>query len=165
MTKSEGSSAAAAFPHLSALGNVMEGPVRVQRRSRQQVRAEAVEILQRMGLGDRADAYAGQLPGGQRQRVAVARAVVMTPLFLSFDEPTSALDPELVGEVLRVMSDLARDGITMLVVTHEITFVRQVADRIVFMADAGIVEEVTVEQVMGAPREPRTRQLLQRVLA
>ena len=151
MTKSEGSSAAAAFPHLTVLGNVMEGPVR----------AEGVEILQRMGLGDRADAYPGQLPGGQWQRGAVA----MKPLFLLFDEPASALAPELVGEVLRVMTDLARDGMTMLVVTHEIAFVREVADRIVFMADAGIVEEGTVEQVMGAPREPRTRQLLQRVLA
>jgi polar amino acid transport system ATP-binding protein len=165
VTKSEGSSAAAAFPHLTVLGNVMEGPARVQRRSRQQVRAEAVGILQRVGLGDRVDAYPGQLSGGQRQRVAVARAVAMTPLFLFCDEPTSALDPELVGEVLRVMSDLARDGMTMLVVTHEIAFVREVADRIVFMADVGIVEEGTVEQVIGAPREPRTRQFLQRVLA
>lgn len=118
-----------------------------------------------MGLGDTVDAYPGQLSGGQRQRVAIARAVATKPLFLLFDEPTSALDPEFVGEVLRVMSDLARDGMTMLVVTHEIAFAREVADRIVFLADVGIVEEGTVEQVIGPPRELRTRQFLQRVLA
>ncbi|NII42624.1 polar amino acid transport system ATP-binding protein [Curtobacterium flaccumfaciens] len=153
------------FPHLTVLGNVMEGPTRVQRRPAKQVRAEAVEILERVGLGDKVDAYPGQLSGGQRQRVAIARAVAMKPLFLLFDEPTSALDPELVGEVLTVMSDLARDGMTMLVVTHEIAFAREVADRVVFMADAGIIEQGPVEQVLGSPREARTRQFLQRVLA
>lgn len=152
------------FPHLTVLGNVMEGPTRVQRRPAKQVRAEAVAILERVGLGDRVDAYPGQLSGGQRQRVAIARAVAMKPLFLLFDEPTSALDPELVGEVLKVMGDLARDGMTMLVVTHEIAFAREVADRVVFMADAGIVEQGPVDQVLGAPREARTRQFLQRVL-
>lgn len=153
------------FPHLTVLGNIMEGPVQVQRRPAKQVRAEAVEILERVGLGDKVDAYPGQLSGGQRQRVAIARAVAMKPLFLLFDEPTSALDPELVGEVLRVMGDLARDGMTMLVVTHEIAFAREVADRVVFMADAGIVEEGPVEQVLGSPREARTKQFLQRVLS
>ncbi|WP_423924226.1 amino acid ABC transporter ATP-binding protein [Frigoribacterium sp. 2-23] len=153
------------FPHLTVLGNIMEGPVRVQRRPAKQVKAEAVEILERVGLGDKVDAYPGQLSGGQRQRVAIARAVAMKPLFLLFDEPTSALDPELVGEVLRVMGDLARDGMTMLVVTHEIAFAREVADRVIFMADAGIVEQGSVEQVLGAPREARTQQFLQRVLA
>jgi polar amino acid transport system ATP-binding protein len=153
------------FPHLTVLGNVIEGPVRVQRRSAKEARAEATEILERVGLGDKVDAYPGQLSGGQRQRVAIARAVAMKPLFLLFDEPTSALDPELVGEVLKVMGDLARDGMTMLVVTHEIQFAREVADRVVFMADGGIVEQGPVEQVLGAPREARTKQFLQRVLA
>jgi polar amino acid transport system ATP-binding protein len=152
------------FPHLTVLGNVLEGPVRVQRRSAKEARAEAVAILERVGLGDKVDAYPGQLSGGQRQRVAIARAVAMKPLFLLFDEPTSALDPELVGEVLKVMGDLARDGMTMLVVTHEIQFAREVADRVVFMADGGIVEQGPVEQVLGAPRGARTRQFLQRVL-
>ena len=152
------------FPHLTVLENVLEGPVRVQRRKAAEVRAEAVEVLARVGLADKVDAYPGQLSGGQRQRVAIARAVAMKPLFLLFDEPTSALDPELVGEVLRVMGDLARDGMTMLVVTHEIQFAREVADRVVFMADAGIVEEGPVDQVLVEPREPRTRQFLQRVL-
>jgi polar amino acid transport system ATP-binding protein len=153
------------FPHLTVLGNVLEGPVRVQRRSAKEARAEAVEILERVGLGDKVDAYPGQLSGGQRQRVAIARAVAMKPLFLLFDEPTSALDPELVGEVLKVMGDLARDGMTMLVVTHEIQFAREVADRVVFMADGGIVEQGPVEQVLGSPREARTKQFLQRVLS
>jgi polar amino acid transport system ATP-binding protein len=153
------------FPHLTVLGNVVEGPVRVQRRPAKEARAEAVEILERVGLGDKVDAYPGQLSGGQRQRVAIARAVAMKPLFLLFDEPTSALDPELVGEVLKVMGDLARDGMTMLVVTHEIQFAREVADRVVFMADGGIVEQGPVDQVLGAPREQRTKQFLQRVLA
>lgn len=152
------------FPHLTVLENVLEGPVRVQKRKAAEVRAEAVEVLGRVGLADKVDAYPGQLSGGQRQRVAIARAVAMKPLFLLFDEPTSALDPELVGEVLRVMGDLARDGMTMLVVTHEIQFAREVADRVVFMADAGIVEEGPVDQVLVEPREPRTRQFLQRVL-
>jgi polar amino acid transport system ATP-binding protein len=153
------------FPHLTVLGNVIEGPTRVQRRPASQARAEAIEILERVGLGDKVDAYPGQLSGGQRQRVAIARAVAMKPLFLLFDEPTSALDPELVGEVLKVMGDLARDGMTMLVVTHEIAFAREVADRVVFMADGEIVEQGPVAQVLGAPREARTRQFLQRVLA
>jgi len=153
------------FPHLTVLGNVVEGPVRVQRRSAAEARTEAVAILERVGLGDKVDAYPGQLSGGQRQRVAIARAVAMKPLFLLFDEPTSALDPELVGEVLKVMGDLARDGMTMLVVTHEIQFAREVADRVVFMADGGIVEQGPVEQVLGAPREARTKQFLQRVLS
>ncbi|WP_236718077.1 amino acid ABC transporter ATP-binding protein [Actinoplanes sp. TFC3] len=152
------------FPHLTVLDNVMEGPVRVQRRPAATVRAEALEVLARVGLSEKARAYPGQLSGGQRQRVAIARAVAMKPLFLLFDEPTSALDPELVGEVLTVMSDLAAQGMTMLVVTHEIQFAREVADRVVFMADAGIVEQGPVEQVLVAPQEARTRQFLKRVL-
>ena len=153
------------FPHLTVLGNVLEGPVRVQKRNAREAKAEAVAILERVGLGDKISAYPGQLSGGQRQRVAIARAVAMKPLFLLFDEPTSALDPELVGEVLTVMGDLARDGMTMLVVTHEIAFARQVADRVVFMADGGIVEQGAVADVLESPKEPRTQQFLQRVLA
>ena len=153
------------FPHLTVLGNVLEGPVRVQKRNAREAKAEAVAILERVGLGDKISAYPGQLSGGQRQRVAIARAVAMKPLFLLFDEPTSALDPELVGEVLTVMGDLARDGMTMLVVTHEIAFARQVADRVVFMADGGIVEQGAVADVLESPKEPSTQQFLQRVLA
>lgn len=153
------------FPHLTVLGNVLEGPVRVKKQPARQAREEAVAILERMGLGGKMHQYPGQLSGGQRQRVAIARAVAMKPLFLLFDEPTSALDPELVGEVLTVMTDLAREGMTMLVVTHEIGFARQVADRVVFMADGGIVEQGPVSQVLESPREARTQQFLQRVLA
>ncbi|RFA08055.1 ectoine/hydroxyectoine ABC transporter ATP-binding protein EhuA [Subtercola boreus] len=153
------------FPHLTVLGNVMEGPVRVQKRAAKVVEAEARAVLERVGLGDKIDSYPSQLSGGQRQRVAIARAVAMKPLFLLFDEPTSALDPELVGEVLTVMAGLAADGMTMLVVTHEMGFAREVADRVVFMADGGIVEQGTVDQVLLNPREPRTQRFLERVLA
>jgi len=153
------------FPHLTVLGNILEGPVRVQKRPAKVVRDEAVAILERVGLGDKVDAYPGQLSGGQRQRVAIARAVAMKPLFLLFDEPTSALDPELVGEVLAVMGDLARDGMTMLVVTHEMAFARQVADRVVFMAGGAIVEQGTASEVLENPTELRTRQFLERVLS
>ena len=145
------------FPHLTVLGNVVEGPVRVQRRSAAEARAEAVAILERVGLGDKVDAYPGQLSGGQRQRVAIARAVAMKPLFLLFDEPTSALDPELVGEVLKVMGDLARDGMTMLVVTHEMRFARLVSDRIVFMAGGRILEQSAPDQFFSAPVHPLAR--------
>ncbi len=153
------------FPHLTVLGNVMEGPVQVQKRPAREVREDAMAILERVGLGDKINQFPGQLSGGQRQRVAIARAVAMKPLFMLFDEPTSALDPELVGEVLKVMADLARDGMTMLVVTHEMGFARQVADRVVFMADGAIVEQGPVSQVLESPQEDRTRQFLQRVLA
>jgi polar amino acid transport system ATP-binding protein len=153
------------FPHLTVLGNILEGPVRVQKRPTKAVREEAIAILERVGLGDKVDAYPGQLSGGQRQRVAIARAVAMKPLFLLFDEPTSALDPELVGEVLAVMGDLASGGMTMLVVTHEMAFARQVADRVVFMAGGGIVEQGTASEVLENPTEPRTRQFLERVLS
>jgi polar amino acid transport system ATP-binding protein len=153
------------FPHLTVLGNILEGPVRVQKRPAQVVRDEAIAILERVGLGEKVDAYPGQLSGGQRQRVAIARAVAMKPLFLLFDEPTSALDPELVGEVLAVMGDLAAGGMTMLVVTHEMAFARQVADRVVFMAGGAIVEQGTASEVLENPTEPRTRQFLERVLS
>ncbi|MGP0225150.1 amino acid ABC transporter ATP-binding protein [Paenarthrobacter sp. NCHU4564] len=153
------------FPHFTALQNVMEGPIQVQKRKAASVREEAVALLERVGLGDKINHYPSQLSGGQRQRVAIARAVAMKPLFLLFDEPTSALDPELVGEVLDVMTDLARDGRTMLVVTHEMGFARRVADRIVFMADGMVVEQGTPDEVLGNPREPRTQQFIKRVLS
>lgn len=152
------------FPHLTALGNVIEGPVQVQKRSVKEATADAKQILERVGLGDKIHSYPSQLSGGQMQRVAIARAVAMKPLFLLFDEPTSALDPELVGEVLSVMRALADDGMTMLVVTHEMAFAREAADRVIFMADGAIVEQGTAEQVLTNPQHVRTQQFLERVL-
>ncbi|WP_203968328.1 amino acid ABC transporter ATP-binding protein, partial [Sediminihabitans luteus] len=141
------------FGHMTALENVMEAPVRVRGDARSVARARAVELLDRVGLGDRADHYPAQLSGGQQQRVAIARALAMDPELMLFDEPTSALDPELVGEVLGVMQDLARSGMTMVVVTHEIGFAREVADHVVFMDEGVVVEEGPPAQVLDAPRE------------
>ena len=152
------------FPHLTALENVVEAPVSAQGRPRAEVEPEARELLDRVGLGDRADARPRQLSGGQQQRVAIARALAMQPAVLLFDEPTSALDPELVGEVLAVIEDLARSGTTMLVVTHEIGFARRAADQVVFMDEGRIVEQGPPEQVLDAPRHERTRAFLSRVL-
>ncbi|HYO17376.1 MAG TPA: amino acid ABC transporter ATP-binding protein, partial [Dermatophilaceae bacterium] len=151
------------FPHMTALGNVMEAPVHVKRVPRAEARQRALALLEQVGLADRADYYPSQLSGGQQQRVAIARALAMQPSLLLFDEPTSALDPELVGEVLGVMKQLASDGMTMIVVTHEMGFAREVADRVVFM-DAGVViEDGSPAQVLGDPREARTREFLARV--
>jgi polar amino acid transport system ATP-binding protein len=152
------------FPHLTALENVVEAPVSAQGRRRSEVEAEARELLARVGLADRAGAYPRQLSGGQQQRVAIARALAMRPAVLLFDEPTSALDPELVGEVLSVIEDLARTGTTMIVVTHEIGFARKVADQVVFMDDGRVVEQGPPEQVLDAPQHDRTRAFLARVL-
>ena len=152
------------FPHLTALENVVEAPVSAQGRPRGEVQAEAVELLARVGLADKADVYPRQLSGGQQQRVAIARALAMRPAVLLFDEPTSALDPEQVGEVLGVIEDLARTGTTMIVVTHEIGFARKAADRIVFMDAGRIVEQGPPEQVLDAPQHDRTRAFLARVL-
>jgi polar amino acid transport system ATP-binding protein len=152
------------FPHLTALENVVEAPISAQGRPRAEVEPEARELLERVGLGDRADARPRQLSGGQQQRVAIARALAMQPAVLLFDEPTSALDPELVGEVLAVIEDLARSGTTMLVVTHEIGFARRAADQVVFMDEGRIVEQGPPEQVLDAPRHERTRAFLSRVL-
>ena len=152
------------FPHLTALENVVEAPVSAQGRPRAEVEPEARELLDRVGLGDRADARPRQLSGGQQQRVAIARALAMQPAVLLFDEPTSALDPELVGEVLAVIEDLARSGTTMLVVTHEIGFARRAADQVVFMDEGRIVEQGPPEQVLDAPRHERTRTFLSRVI-
>ena len=152
------------FPHLTVLGNVMEGPVVVQRRPRAEVREEALALLHRVGLAEKADQYPYQLSGGQQQRVGIARALAIRPRLMLFDEPTSALDPELVGEVLGVMKDLAGDGWTMVVVTHEMRFARQVSDQVVFLDGGVVVECGAPEQVLGAPREQRTQRFLHRIL-
>ncbi|KAA1024971.1 amino acid ABC transporter ATP-binding protein [Pseudonocardia sp. EV170527-09] len=152
------------FPHRTAAENVMEAPVVVRRESRATARERAVELLTRVGLGDRADAYPAQLSGGQQQRVAIARALAMRPKLMLFDEPTSALDPELVGEVLDVMRELAREGMTMVVVTHEMGFAREVGDALVFMDDGRIVESGDPRAVLSDPKEERTRAFLSKVL-
>ncbi|GGL10364.1 amino acid ABC transporter ATP-binding protein [Sphaerisporangium melleum] len=152
------------FPHLTVLANVMIAQRRVLRRGKAEAERVARENLAKVGVGDKCDAYPPQLSGGQQQRVAIARALAMDPDLMLFDEPTSALDPELVGDVLSVMRDLARDGMTMLIVTHEMSFAREVADRVVFMDGGVVVEEGPPEQVIGAPRHERTRTFLKRVL-
>lgn len=152
------------FPHLTALENLTIAQRRVLRRDRAEAERIARANLERVGLSDKEAAYPAQLSGGQQQRVAIARALSMDPELMLFDEPTSALDPELVGDVLAVMRGLAQDGMTMLVVTHEMSFAREVADRVVFMDGGVIVEEGTPEQVVGAPRHERTRTFLARVL-
>ena len=152
------------FPHMTALANVMEGPLQVQGRRPAEVRMEAEALLRRVGLADKAGNYPAQLSGGQQQRVAIARALAMRPLLMLFDEPTSALDPELVGEVLAVMKELAQSGMTMIVVTHELGFAREVADRIVYMDQGAIVEQGAPGELLGAPQEARTRAFLSAVL-
>jgi polar amino acid transport system ATP-binding protein len=151
------------FPHMTALGNVMEAPLKVKRLPKEQVRKEALELLDMVGLADRARYYPAQLSGGQQQRVAIARALAMKPELLLFDEPTSALDPELVGEVLGVMRNLAFEGTTMIVVTHEMGFAREVADRVVFMDQGVVVEEGPPKEVLLNPKEERTKTFLNRV--
>ena len=151
------------FPHMTALENVMEAPVHVQHMGKQEAKELAIHELERVGLGERLDYYPSQLSGGQQQRVAIARALAMKPEIMLFDEPTSALDPELVGEVLNVMLGLARDGMTMIVVTHEIGFAREVADQIVFM-DGGVVVEQGGPEIIDNPTEPRFKDFLQHVL-
>ncbi|WP_072341726.1 amino acid ABC transporter ATP-binding protein [Actinomyces urinae] len=152
------------FPHMTALENVIEGPVQVQRVSKEQAKAEALELLARVGLADRTDHYPAELSGGQQQRVAIARALAMKPELMLFDEPTSALDPELVGEVLEVMKDLAKDGMTMVVVTHEIGFAKEVADHLVFMDDGKIVEEGDARTIIENPQHPRAQEFFGKVL-
>jgi polar amino acid transport system ATP-binding protein len=152
------------FSHMTALENVMEAPVGVLRTPTKVARERALALLERVGLEAHADHYPRQLSGGQQQRVAIARALAMDPEVLLFDEPTSALDPELVGEVLAVMRDLARDGMTMIVVTHEIQFAKEVADSVVFLADGEVVEQGPPEQVLSRPAHESTRTFLARVL-
>jgi polar amino acid transport system ATP-binding protein len=148
------------FPHMTALENVIEGPVQVQKRKASEAKLEAMDLLRRVGLAEKASSYPSQLSGGQQQRVAIARALAMKPELVLFDEPTSALDPELVGEVLAVMKELATSGMTMLVVTHELGFAREVADRVVYMDQGAIVEAGPARDVLTAPREARTRAFL-----
>jgi polar amino acid transport system ATP-binding protein len=152
----------ALWPHLTVLQNVMEAPLHVQRRPAEEVRSQAQALLERVGLQAKQDAFPAHLSGGQKQRVGIARALAMKPSLMLFDEPTSALDPELVGEVLAVMRDLARDGLTMVVVTHEMSFARDVADRVVFMDAGAIVETGSPQEFFGAPRTERARQFLLR---
>ena len=152
------------FPHMTALGNIMEAPTKVKGEPKDEVRARAMDLLAKVGLADRASAYPRQLSGGQQQRVAIARALAMRPKLMLFDEPTSALDPELVGDVLAVMRDLARSGMTMIVVTHEIGFAREVADTVVFMDGGVVVESGPPSEVISNPQHKRTQTFLSQVL-
>jgi polar amino acid transport system ATP-binding protein len=152
------------FPHKTALENIIEAPIIVKKKSRSEAIADARILLDKVGLAEKADAYPHQLSGGQQQRVAIARSLAIRPKLMLFDEPTSALDPELVGEVLGVMRQLAEEGMTMLVVTHEMSFAREVCDRVVFMDDGSIVEEGPPQDVLGRPQHARTRAFLARVL-
>ena len=151
------------FPHLTALGNVMLGLTEVRGRSKAEAAQVAGDMLERVGLGARVRFYPSELSGGQQQRVAIARALVMNPKVMLFDEPTSALDPELVGEVLAVMEELAREGMTMVVVTHEIGFAKRVASRVIMMDEGEIVEDGTPTEFFGSPRHERTRRFLEAV--
>jgi len=152
------------FPHMTAMENIACAPMRVRGSSREEARRRARELMESVGLGDRLSAYPSQLSGGQQQRVAIARALAMDPKLMLFDEPTSALDPELVGEVLGVMQQLARDGMTMIVVTHEVGFARGVADTVVFMDDGNVVEAGPPAEVLDKPRHERTQAFLSKVL-
>ncbi|SKA82885.1 amino acid ABC transporter ATP-binding protein, PAAT family [Agreia bicolorata] len=152
------------FPHLTALENVVEAPVALKRATRAEAREQAKALLARVGLADKEHHYPRQLSGGQQQRVAIARALALNPKVLLFDEPTSALDPELVGEVLDVIRELSKSGTTLIIVTHEIGFAREVADRVVFLEQGEILEEGTPSQVLSKPRHPRTRDFLRKVL-
>ncbi|MDR6121728.1 cystine transport system ATP-binding protein [Bacillus sp. SLBN-46] len=148
------------FPHKTALENVMEGPVVVKGESKEAARNKALSLLEKVGLGDKVDYYPAQLSGGQQQRVGIARALAMEPEVMLFDEPTSALDPELVGEVLKVMKDLAAEGMTMIVVTHEMRFAREAADEVIFMDQGVVVERDKPEVIFTQPKEERTRKFL-----
>lgn len=153
------------FPLKTVLGNITLAPVLTKKKNKSEAEQTAMELLKKVGLESKAHAKPDMLSGGQQQRVAIARALAMEPAALLFDEPTSALDPELVGEVLNVMRDLAKDGMTMLIVTHEMAFARDVADRVIFMADGYVVEEGSPEEVFGNPKEDRTKAFLSRFLA
>ena len=152
------------FANKTVLGNIMFAPVELKKMTKQEAKEKAMALLERVGLSEKADAYPHQLSGGQQQRVAIARALAMNPDIMLFDEPTSALDPEMVGEVLQVMKELAMEGMTMVVVTHEMGFARDVADRVIFMSDGVIVEEGTPEEIFTNPKEERTKDFLGCVL-
>jgi polar amino acid transport system ATP-binding protein len=153
------------FPHMTALQNVTEGPIQVLKKAPQEARTSAMALLERVGLAHKAGVYPAELSGGQQQRVAIARSLAMQPKLMLFDEPTSALDAELVGEVLGVMRDLAQTGMTMIVVTHELGFAREVSDRVVFMDEGRVIEIDVPERLMKEPREARTRNFLKAVLS
>src|SRR5512146_1462435 len=152
------------FPHMTALGNVIEAPIRVRGTPEKEAVAVGRALLERVGLAHKADAYPAQLSGGQQQRVAIARALAMKPSLMLFDEPTSALDPEMIGEVLEVMKELAREGMTMIVVSHEMGFAREVASRVVMMDEGQVVEEGTPSQIFAAPAQERTKSFLSKIL-
>ena len=152
------------FPHLTILENVTLAPIRHKMMTEEQAKEKAMELLNRVGVGDKADNYPAQLSGGQKQRVAIARSLALSPEVMLFDEPTSALDPEMVGEVLEVMKQLAKEGMTMVVVTHEMGFAREVANRVFFMDGGGILEKGTPEQIFDHPQEERTKTFLSKVL-
>jgi polar amino acid transport system ATP-binding protein len=152
------------FPHLSVMDNITLAPVELKRENKESAKAKAVELLETVGLSEKADAFPSSLSGGQKQRVAIARALAMNPEIMLFDEPTSALDPEMVGDVLEVMKKLAKQGMTMVVVTHEMGFAREVGHRVIFMDGGYIVEEGTPDEVFGNPQNPRTQDFLNKVL-
>lgn len=153
------------FPHLSVLENITLSPIKVRGISREKAHEEALELLSKVGLVEKKDSRPSELSGGQQQRVAIARALAMKPKIMVFDEPTSALDPELVGEVLEVIADLAKSGMTMVIITHEMSFAKDVSDRVIFMAEGLIVEQGTPEEILEKPREERTKSFLQRMLS
>lgn len=152
------------FDHKTVLENIMMAPVELKKMTKEEAKAKGMQLLKRVGMDSKADCYPSQISGGQKQRVAIARALAMNPKIMLFDEPTSALDPEMVGEVLAVMKELASEGMTMIVVTHEIGFAREVADRVIFMDDGYIVEQGTPQEVILNPKEPRTIDFLNKVL-
>ncbi len=152
------------FPHKTVLENITLAPVQIRKWPLERAKKKALELLEKVGLSEKADAYPASLSGGQSQRVAIARALAMEPKVMLFDEPTSALDPEMVGEVLAVMKDLAKEGMTMVVVTHEMGFAREVGDRVIFMEQGHIVEEGPPEQIFGSPQQERTQEFLSKVL-
>ena len=152
------------FNNKTILENITLAPVQLKVMTKEQANAKAMELLERVGLADKANAYPSQISGGQKQRAAIVRSLAMNPKVMLFDEPTSALDPEMVGEVLQVMKDLADEGMTMVVVTHEMGFAREVADKVIFMADGYIVEEAPPSEIFGAPKDPRLQQFLRAVL-
>lgn len=152
------------FPHKTILQNMTLAPIHLLKKSKEEAETQAMALLERVGLADRANAYPSQLSGGQKQRVAIVRALCMEPEVMLFDEPTSALDPEMVGEVLDVMKELAHEGMTMVVVTHEMGFAKEVGDRVIFMADGKIVEENTPEEFFANPQEERTKEFLSKIL-
>ena len=152
------------FPHMTVMENIMLGPLKVQKRDKSEVTSQAEQLLEKVGLLDRKDSFPRQLSGGQKQRIAIARALAMEPDVMLFDEPTSALDPEMVGEVLNVMKDLAKEGMTMVVVTHEMGFAREVGDRIIFMDGGKVLESGTPEEIFQNPKNPRTIDFLSKVL-